>query len=159
MTICFLRYGAGRIKKYLRLGKILSPEYFVYYRSLSVGQFTINDEDESVTFGFDYDYNSIMHYDAYAFTKSSDKPTIIPTDPTRSYTSIGQREKPTDSDYFKLNALYECNIGILDNLKLSMTSQKSANISKKLLPSFRLFHDCVWFNSLATDNIVYHQQH
>lgn len=63
-----------------------------------------------MTFGFDYDYNSIMHYDAYAFTKSNDKPTILPTDPTRSYTSIGRLEKPTDSDYFKLNALYECSM-------------------------------------------------
>ncbi|XP_057306362.1 MAM and LDL-receptor class A domain-containing protein 1-like [Hydractinia symbiolongicarpus] len=64
-------------------------------------------EDWSVTFDFSYDYNSIMHYTPYAFSKSKDKPTILPTDPTMSYKSLGG-DKPTEMDYFKLNLLYEC---------------------------------------------------
>ncbi|XP_057308016.1 astacin-like metalloendopeptidase [Hydractinia symbiolongicarpus] len=65
------------------------------------------------TFDVAYEYNSLMHYSAYAFSNSSDKPTILPTDPTMSYTSIGYGDKPTEMDYFKLNLLYDCSMSFL----------------------------------------------
>ncbi|XP_057308285.1 zinc metalloproteinase nas-14-like [Hydractinia symbiolongicarpus] len=60
------------------------------------------------TFDVAYEYNSIMHYHAYTFAINKNKPSILPTDPTMSYLSIGPGDKPTEMDYIKLNLLYDC---------------------------------------------------
>nr|AYV99641.1 venom polypeptide [Dolopus genitalis] len=55
-------------------------------------------------FGVQYDYGSIMHYSATAFTKNG-KMTIVPHDKTAK---IGQRQKMSDSDIKKINLMYKC---------------------------------------------------
>ncbi|XP_014674941.1 PREDICTED: zinc metalloproteinase nas-4-like [Priapulus caudatus] len=54
-----------------------------------------------------YDYYSIMHYSAYAFT-SNGKPTIKPLQEI-GY-EIGQRDGFSYTDIAKLNAMYGCRI-------------------------------------------------
>lgn len=54
--------------------------------------------------GTKYDYGSIMHYSAMAFSKNG-KPTI---EPIQKDVKIGQREKFSDIDLFKINKLYNC---------------------------------------------------
>lgn len=49
-----------------------------------------------------YDYSSIMHYNAHAFSRDGISPTII----TKTGASIGQREKLSTFDILKLNRLY-----------------------------------------------------
>lgn len=56
---------------------------------------------DSKDFG-DYDYQSIMHYGPYAFSKNG-QPTIIPL--TENVT-IGQREKLSEKDIAAINAMY-----------------------------------------------------
>ncbi|MFY7698316.1 MAG: Dot/Icm T4SS effector Zinc-dependent metalloprotease LegP [Legionella sp.] len=56
---------------------------------------------ESKDYG-DYDYQSIMHYSATAFSKNGE-PTIIPL---QADVKIGQREKLSEGDIEAINAMY-----------------------------------------------------
>lgn len=62
---------------------------------------TINNQ------GIEYDYNSVMHYGATAFSKNGLK-TIIPIkDPEAP---IGQRIGMSAKDIARLNIMYNCNV-------------------------------------------------
>ncbi|XP_046696394.1 high choriolytic enzyme 1-like isoform X2 [Silurus meridionalis] len=50
-----------------------------------------------------YDYNSIMHYSRYAFSKNS-YPTILPT--PDKYVSIGRATEMSHNDILRVNRLY-----------------------------------------------------
>nr|CAD7410160.1 unnamed protein product [Timema cristinae] len=63
---------------------------------------------EAQTFGFPYDYGSVMHYRATAFSKDGNSATIVPSDNDELF-KIGQREKASTIDLAKLNKLYNCN--------------------------------------------------
>ncbi|XP_045761296.1 zinc metalloproteinase nas-13-like [Maniola jurtina] len=56
------------------------------------------------TFGVPYDYNSIMHYGEYYFSKNG-KRTIIPL---QENVTIGQRIHLSKGDIIKLNRMYNC---------------------------------------------------
>ncbi|XP_071516706.1 zinc metalloproteinase nas-4-like [Panulirus ornatus] len=55
--------------------------------------------------GLPYDYDSIMHYGPYAFSRSRSAPTI---QPRRSGVTIGQRTGLSELDVKGLNLLYRC---------------------------------------------------
>ncbi|XP_069956062.1 zinc metalloproteinase nas-4 [Cherax quadricarinatus] len=55
-------------------------------------------------FGEDYDYGSVMHYSAYAFSANNEK-TIVTLDPDAV---IGQREHLSEVDVRKLMNMYKC---------------------------------------------------
>ena len=57
------------------------------------------------TQGIAYDFNSLMHYDAYAFSYNGE-PTIEPVDPDISRDSMGQREGMSAGDLQHINTLY-----------------------------------------------------
>ncbi|XP_017782062.1 PREDICTED: high choriolytic enzyme 1-like [Nicrophorus vespilloides] len=67
---------------------------------------------ENTTYSFEYDYNSIMHYGRYYFSKAKGKPTI--TSKMAGVKQLGQRKAMSKGDCLKLNDLYGC----LDNPKL-----------------------------------------
>jgi hypothetical protein len=54
-----------------------------------------------------YDYSSVMHYRAIAFSKDHLSTTIVPKD-RRAFFSIGQRVRFSPMDLAKLNVLYNC---------------------------------------------------
>nr|CAD7259436.1 unnamed protein product [Timema shepardi] len=54
-----------------------------------------------------YDYGSVMHYRAKAFSKNRRIPTIVPRDPHALY-KIGQRKRYSEIDLAKLNRMYNC---------------------------------------------------
>lgn len=56
------------------------------------------------TFGYSYDYGSVMHYSRTAFSKNGQE-TITPLDPNAV---IGQRTGVSETDIAKLNAMYNC---------------------------------------------------
>ena len=60
--------------------------------------------DLGSSFGKPYDYDSVMHYSRFAFSKDLDVPTIIPAD---GEASIGQRLGSV-SDREEINTLYRC---------------------------------------------------
>ena len=64
--------------------------------------FEKNTEHETLTA---YDFDSIMHYGAYAFTANGKKTIVAIKDPT---TTIGQRDGLSNKDIAELNALYDC---------------------------------------------------
>ncbi|KAI4470115.1 discoidin cub egf laminin and zinc metalloprotease domain containing [Holotrichia oblita] len=61
---------------------------------------------DNTTYTFEYDYNSIMHYGKYYFSKSKGKPTITPK--KYDVKKIGQRQGMSKGDCLKLNDLYHC---------------------------------------------------
>ncbi|GIY57597.1 zinc metalloproteinase nas-14 [Caerostris darwini] len=61
---------------------------------------------------FPYDYQSVMHYDAYAFSKSPKLPTMKPKKTNVRLRDLGRAKAVgilTDTDRQKINSLYECN--------------------------------------------------
>lgn len=63
----------------------------------------------ATTQGVSYDFFSIMHYSAYAFSRNG-QPTIVPLDSSRSLNSLGQREGFSEGDLQHVKTLYcgEC---------------------------------------------------
>jgi len=57
----------------------------------------------TLTYNVTYDYGSLMHYSAYSFAKDPSVPTIIPKDPDAA---IGQRQRLSEKDIYKVNAMY-----------------------------------------------------
>ncbi|KAF8796196.1 Astacin-like metalloendopeptidase like protein [Argiope bruennichi] len=60
---------------------------------------------------FPYDYWSVMHYDAYAFSKAPKLPTMKPKKPNVRLRDLGKAKAIgvlTNTDREKLKALYEC---------------------------------------------------
>ncbi|KAH8398434.1 hypothetical protein KR215_002045 [Drosophila sulfurigaster] len=57
-------------------------------------------------FGEDYDYSSVMHYTAYAFSKNGEM-TIVPLQ-EGAEELMGQRLQMSDADINKLNTMYRC---------------------------------------------------
>ncbi|KAG8194530.1 hypothetical protein JTE90_013278 [Oedothorax gibbosus] len=60
---------------------------------------------------FPYDYQSVMHYDAFAFSKSPQLPTMTPKKPIVRMEDLGRAKKIgtlTETDKRKINTLYEC---------------------------------------------------
>ncbi|KAL1128911.1 hypothetical protein AAG570_013445, partial [Ranatra chinensis] len=60
---------------------------------------------ENTTYKFEYDYDSIMHYGKYFFSKGKGKPTITAKHPG---VKLGQRKMLSKTDCLKLNELYGC---------------------------------------------------
>lgn len=74
-------------------------------RAGSEGNFQKYYSSEVTNFGFPYDYGSIMHYSAYAFSKNQG-PTI-----TATYSGgevMGQRYGLSAIDIGKINKMYNC---------------------------------------------------
>ncbi|XP_044743978.1 zinc metalloproteinase nas-8-like [Chrysoperla carnea] len=67
-----------------------------------------NPEDSS-HFGYGYDFDSIMHYPSYAFSKDGHD-TIVPKDPSVDKTKLGTTSYLSEKDILKLRAMYrdEC---------------------------------------------------
>jgi len=80
------------IKKHIRKGK--------------QGNFKILNDEESSR-NFNYDFNSIMHYGPFYFSKSKKtrKATIFPL---KEDVFIGQRDMLSGTDCMKINTQYNC---------------------------------------------------
>lgn len=60
----------------------------------------------ATTFNIPYDYNSVMHYNAYSFSKSGEA-TIVPLNDIGDV-DMGQRKQMSQLDIKKVNAMYKC---------------------------------------------------
>lgn len=60
---------------------------------------------ETTTQSLPYDYDSVMHYDAFAFS-SNDHPTITPVDESVVLDRLGQRERLSETDVEHIKELY-----------------------------------------------------
>ncbi|KAL7741427.1 hypothetical protein ACLKA6_000755 [Drosophila palustris] len=64
------------------------------------------DNETVDNYGEDYDYGSVMHYTAYAFSKNGEM-TIVPLEEGAEEV-MGQRLRMSDADINKLNTMYKC---------------------------------------------------
>ncbi|KAL6732658.1 hypothetical protein Aduo_003397 [Ancylostoma duodenale] len=89
-------------------GKFIIP--YVFDRVTDYNQthnFQTVSQYESRTFGFPYDYHSIMHYGNTSFATDMTKLTMETLD--RKYKGIiGNAYLPTESDYKRICLLYGC---------------------------------------------------
>ncbi|KAI8442421.1 hypothetical protein MSG28_005935 [Choristoneura fumiferana] len=79
----------------------------VRYDNIKAGSennFKKADAKRTNDFGVPYDYNSVMHYSEYAFSKNGRK-TI---EPKVGGVTLGQREGLSRGDVKKVNAMYNC---------------------------------------------------
>ncbi|CAG9791605.1 unnamed protein product [Diatraea saccharalis] len=79
----------------------------VVYNNIKPGaenNFRKADKEHTNDFGVTYDYNSVMHYSEYAFSRNSKK-TI---EPKVSGVTLGQREGLSRGDVKKVNNMYKC---------------------------------------------------
>ncbi|XP_055339683.1 uncharacterized protein LOC129589148 isoform X2 [Paramacrobiotus metropolitanus] len=58
--------------------------------------------------GKQYDYNSVMHYSAYAFSRDERRPTLTPTSTNINLKMLGQRRELSGVDAEKINTYYGC---------------------------------------------------
>ena len=68
-------------------------------------QFGVVSSREATTQGVPYDFESVMHYSAYAFSRN-DRPTIVPKDNSIPLSFLGQRNGFTERDIQHARALY-----------------------------------------------------
>ncbi|PSN43912.1 Zinc metalloproteinase nas-4 [Blattella germanica] len=72
------------------------PEYRSNFRKQSL---------ENTSYAFEYDYDSIMHYGKYFFSKEKGLPTMLPK---KRDVRLGQRRAMSKTDCLKINELYGC---------------------------------------------------
>ncbi|EDW89734.1 seminal metalloprotease 1 [Drosophila yakuba] len=70
------------------------------------GNFNKYDNETVEDYGEPYDYSSVLHYTAYAFSKNGEM-TIVPLQ-EGAEELMGQRLQMTQSDINKLNVMYKC---------------------------------------------------
>ncbi|KAK7873116.1 hypothetical protein R5R35_006346 [Gryllus longicercus] len=76
----------------------------ILWQNIKPGKESDFQKKFSKDFNVGYDYDSIMHYSAYANSKNK-KPTILPKN---NKASIGQRIKLSKKDIMKLSTMYRC---------------------------------------------------
>uniref|UniRef100_A0A1L8EGD1 Metalloendopeptidase n=1 Tax=Haematobia irritans TaxID=7368 RepID=A0A1L8EGD1_HAEIR len=89
---------------------------YVFINETNIQDGTIhnfNKYDETVVDDFDeeYDYGSVLHYSAYAFSANGEM-TIVPLKEEEASGIMGQRRGMSKSDINKLNAMYKCPVPI-----------------------------------------------
>jgi len=72
------------------------------------GNFKKNRESVAGSFGLPYDFRSVMHYHAFAFSKYRNYPTIV-TKNRRFQRLIGQRDEVSEGDVKLIRKMYRCN--------------------------------------------------
>ena len=70
-----------------------------------MNNFRLIDESTGTTNNIPYDFDSIMHYDAYAFSRNNE-PTIEPLSDTVSLGRLGQRSQLSQYDLDHVRELY-----------------------------------------------------
>ncbi|XP_066461961.1 embryonic protein UVS.2-like isoform X1 [Eleutherodactylus coqui] len=80
----------------------------IMYQYISPGDTANFNKLDTNNLGLEYDYESVMHYDKWAFSNTSGQPTIVPKpDPN---VEIGQRYGLSVLDASKINKLYQCDV-------------------------------------------------
>lgn len=72
-----------------------------------VSNFEKDQENEVTTYDVPYDYESVMHYGAFAFARDGSIPTIIAKDSTMQ-TKMGNRNGLNYHDIQLINRMYGC---------------------------------------------------
>ncbi|KAL5277301.1 hypothetical protein ACFFRR_002497 [Megaselia abdita] len=62
--------------------------------------------DEVTAYGARYDYDSIMHYSAYAFSSNGEPTMVAKIMPDGA--NMGEANKMSPTDIFKINIMYKC---------------------------------------------------
>lgn len=78
---------------------------FRFFNTAIRSNFKKYEADKIDYLGESYDYDSIMHYDQYAYAIDEKMPTIVPKDASAN---IDDNFDLSQKDIIKLNKLYKC---------------------------------------------------
>eukprot|EP00795_Rhopilema_esculentum_P016268 gene16268-7652_t len=87
--------------------------------------FKKNRIQDMTTLGLPYDYDGVMHYGAFAFTKNFRSPTIIKLGKGGH---IGQRRGFSKTDLLQINALYDCKKRIADVVQVQVDTGRKEDL-------------------------------
>lgn len=79
------------------------------------------DSGQVSTFGLGYDYGSLQHYHPMAFSKNTQK--TITARQASDEAKMGQREKFSEMDVKKINAMYKCGSKVKRDQSLTWLEQ------------------------------------
>lgn len=79
----------------------------INYANIETGKENNFNANPTNRYNTTYDFESIMHYGAYYFSKN-DQPTIVPNDKSVPLTAMGQRSFLTTGDILRLSRSYNC---------------------------------------------------
>ncbi|XP_075137794.1 embryonic protein UVS.2-like [Leptodactylus fuscus] len=122
----------------------------IMYQNIPAGALPNFDKLITNNLGLEYDYGSVMHYDAWAFSNTSGQPTIV-TIP-RPNIPIGQRDGLSVLDVSKINKLYQCDV--CSNL---LNEDNGTLTSANYPSSYPHNTNCVWL--IRTPSNQYNGDH
>ena len=92
----------------------------ILYSDVSLNSFSVLGKEKhfdkyviaTETFGYDYDYNSVMHYPARAYSTNNQKTITVKGSRCKRlryfFGSLGQRNAMSARDIYQLNLLFQC---------------------------------------------------
>ncbi|XP_071972597.1 embryonic protein UVS.2-like [Engystomops pustulosus] len=80
----------------------------INYQYISPGDWSQFGKVNTNNLGLEYDFESVMHYESWAFSNTSGQLTIVPK--RNPNVRIGQRDGISVLDVAKINRLYQCNV-------------------------------------------------
>ncbi|KAG8560274.1 hypothetical protein GDO81_014875 [Engystomops pustulosus] len=139
-----LNHALGFVHEHIRSDR---DDYVtINFQYISPGFWGIFKKAVTNNLGLEYDYESVMHYDRFAFTNTRGQPTIVPKpDPN---IPIGQRYGLSALDVSKINRLYQCDVcaNLLNNNNGILTS---ANYPS----AYPHNASCVWLIRTPSDQV------
>ncbi|CAH1407038.1 unnamed protein product [Nezara viridula] len=107
----------------------------VFWDKIEQGkEFNFKVSPKDKTLSLPYDYGSVMHYRAQAFSKTGNEITLLPRDQS-AFRVMGQRKGISMVDIAKLNRLYDCPATFYRGNDLNGVSYISKITSRHQLPA------------------------
>uniref|UniRef100_S4RRW5 Metalloendopeptidase n=1 Tax=Petromyzon marinus TaxID=7757 RepID=S4RRW5_PETMA len=104
-VVCYVRYKAERCRENTGCESRVVP-FSAFVACRRAGYEHNFNKEQTNNLDTPYDYGSLLHYNRYTSYQKNRRPTLVPTPETN--VTLGQREKLSDQDVYKVNRFYAC---------------------------------------------------